>query len=233
MTMRRSLLVAVAGLSMCFAGGSIARAQDAGPAKVAVVNPARCFAEMQETKDLKQKLENDQKQLKAEVESRQGKVKDLQAQRDLLKSDSPQYAQADQAFMQAAIEFDTWSKITQAQLQGQQKQQMKTLFDKIVQSTQAVAQQRGIDLVIADQRPDLPENLAAINVEQLRGILNSRNIMFATQRVDLSQDVIADLDAKYRAGGGAGSSSAPAGGGAAGAPAPAGGAPAPAPAGKR
>ena len=234
MTMRRSLLVAVAGLSMCFAGGSIARAQDAGPAKVAVVNPARCFAEMQETKDLKAKLENDQKQLKAEIEQRQGKVKDLQAQRDLLKADSPQYAQADQAFMQAAIEFDTWSKITQAQLQGQQKQQMKTLFDKIVASTQEVAQQRGIDLVIADQRPDLPENLAAISVEQLRGILNGRNIMFAGPKVDLSQEVIADLDAKYRAGGGntGGSTSSPAPTGAA--PAPAGGgaaAPAPAPAG--
>ena len=229
MTIRRSLLVAAAGLSLCLGGATVARAQEAGaPAKVAVVNPARCFAEMQETKDLKAKLENDQKQLKAEVEQRQGKVKDLQAQRDLLKQDSPQYKQADETFMKEAIEFDTWSKITQAQLQGQQKQQMKSLFDKIVAATQEVAQQRGIDLVIADQRPDLPENLAAINVEQLRGILNGRNIMFASQRVDLSQEVIAALDAKYRAGGGAAGagSTAPATGGA-----PAGGAaPAPAPA---
>ena len=76
---------------------------------------------MQETKDLKAKLEIDRKNLEGQVASRQGKVKDLQAARDLLKQDSPQYADAEQAFMKEAIEFDTWSKITQATLQGQQK----------------------------------------------------------------------------------------------------------------
>src|SRR5688572_24793815 len=141
-------------------------------ANIGTVNPGRVFAEMQETKDLKAKLEIDRKNLEGEVQARQQKVKDLQAARDLLKQDSPQYAQADQAFMKEAIEFDTWSKITQATLQGQQKQQMKTLFDKIVTISQEVAQQKGIDLVLADQRPDLPENINQINVEQLRAMLN-------------------------------------------------------------
>jgi Skp family chaperone for outer membrane proteins len=207
---------------MCLAFASTASAQDA--TRVAVSNPARVFGEMQETKDLKQKLESDRVALEADVRNRQQKVKDLQSARDLLKPDSPQYAQADQSFMTAAIEFDTWSKITQAQLQGQQKTQMKTLFDKIVAATGEVAQQKGFDLVLADQRPDLPENLAAINVEQLRAILNTRNVLFAGQKVDITNDVIASLDAKYRAGGGGSTAPAPApaaGGAAAPAPAPA------------
>src|SRR5688500_2952920 len=153
---------------------------------IAIVNPGRVFQEMQETKDLKAKLEIDRKTLEGEVQQRQQKVKDLQAARDLLKQDSPQYQQADQAFMTAAIEFDTWSKITQATLQGQQKQQLKTLFDKIVAATQEVAQQKGFDLVVADQRPEMPENLQAITVEQLRAMLNSRNILFSSEKVDLN-----------------------------------------------
>jgi Skp family chaperone for outer membrane proteins len=212
MKTRRTALIVVAALVMCLTfGTAAAKAQEA--AKVGIVNPAAVFAQMQETKDLKQKLENDRKALEQEVQSRQGKVKDLQGARDMLKADSPQYQDADKAFMQAAIEFDTWSKITQAQLQGQQKQQMKILFDKIVTATTQVAQRKGLDLVLADQRPELPENLAAINVDQLRAILNGRNVLYSTPRVDISNDVVAALDAQYRAGGGAGASSpAPAGG---------------------
>jgi len=222
----RIALTTVAACLLSLAAAAAAPAQTSGGTKVAVCNPARCFAEMQETKDLKAKIENQQKQLKNDIDSRQQKVKDLQAQRDLLKQDSPQYKQADETFMKEAIEFDTWSKITQAQLQGEQKQQMKALFDKIVAATDEVAKQKGIDLVFADQRPDLPENLAAINVDQLRAILNGRNILSMNEKtVDISQDVIANLDAKYKSSGGGGTAAAggPTGGAA---PAPA---PAPAP----
>lgn len=203
--MPRLVLVAALLLSLTVA----ARAQDAGGTKIAVANPARIFADMQETQDLKQKLEQERASLEGEVKARQQKVRDLQAARDLLKADSAQYQEADKAFMKEAIEFDTWSKITQAQLQGNQKQQMKILFDKIVTATQEVASARGIDLVLADQKPDLPENLAQINVEQLRGILNQRNVLHADPKVDLSDEVIAKLDEKYKAGGGGGGASAP------------------------
>ena len=214
--MRRASLIAI--LVMCLTSIP-AFAQT----NIAVVNPGRVFAEMQETKDLKAKLEIDRKNLEGEVASRQNKVKDLQAARDLLKQDSPQYAAAEQAFMKEAIEFDTWSKITQATLQGQQKQQMKTLFDKIVAATQEVAQQKGVDLVIADQRPDMPDNLTQVSVEQLRAMLNGRNILYTTEKIDLNNAVIAALDAKYKASGGP--SAAPAA-----TPTPPAPAPAPAPA---
>src|SRR5215213_3425236 len=147
-------------------------------ANIGIVNPGRVFAEMQETKDLKAKLEIDRKNLEGEVQQRQQKVKDLMAARDLFKQDQKQYQDADQTFMKEAIEFDTWSKITQATLQGQQKQQMKQLFDKIVAATQQVAQQKNLDLVFADQRPDMPEDMRQINVEQLRAMLNGRNVLF-------------------------------------------------------
>ena len=206
MTPRNALIVAFV---ICLTFGAFARAQET---KVAVVNPARAFQEMQETKDLKQALENQRKQLETDVNTRKQKVTDLQSQRDLLKPDSPQYQEADKNFMQEAIQFDTWSKITSAQLQGQQKQQMKTLFDKIVSATSAVAQQKGIDLVIADQRPDLPENLAQINVEQMRAILNGRNVIYNTNKADITHDVIAQLDSTYKSSGGGTTAPAPIGG---------------------
>ena len=178
--------------------------------RIATASPARIFVEMQETKDLRAQLEQQTGLLQNEAKNKQQKVKDLQAARDLLKPDSPQYAEAERTFMQEAIQFDTWTKITQAQLQGQQKQQMKQLFDKIVAATAEVAQQQGYDLVLADQRPELPENLGMINVEQLRQLLNQRNVLFANEKVDISAPVIANLDSKYKA---SGPAPVPAGGG--------------------
>src|SRR2546421_2344319 len=122
MTLRRLAFVSCLTTAFLLLG-NVARAQDAGPVKVAVCSPARVFGDMQETKDLKQKLEADTKAIQSDANSRQQKVKDLQAQRDLLKPDSAQFQEADATFMKAAIEFDTWTKITSAQLQGQQKQQ--------------------------------------------------------------------------------------------------------------
>ena len=203
MTSLRIGLVAVFVTCPTAAG---AFAQDA---KIGVVNPARVFAEMQETKDLKAKLENDRQTLQKEVDTRQQKVKDLQAARDLLKPDSPQYREADDKFMKEAIDYDTWQKITQARLQGDQKQQMKTLFDKIVASTTKVAQAQSLDLVIADQRPE-ETNLNQMTVEQLRNNLNGRNILYITPSVDLNNAVIADLDATYKASGPPATTPAPA-----------------------
>jgi len=204
MTARHLALVAACVICLT-AGGAFAQ-----NGKIGIVNPARVFGEMQETKDLKAKLESDRQNLEKEVNARQQKVKDLQAARDLLKPDSPQYQDADQKFMSEAIQYDTWQKITQAQLQGQQKQQMKTLFDKIVSATTEVATAQSIDLVFADQRPEMPDNLTQISVEQLRAMLNGRNILYSGNNVDLSAAVIAALDAKYKAGGGGATAPAPA-----------------------
>ena len=231
MIIRRPVVSLAAALFGLVAAAAPAAAQNAP--RMATVSPARAFAEMQETKDLRQQLEQQTNQLQSEAKSRQQKVRDLQAARDLLKPDSPQYAQAEQTFMQEAIQFDTWTKITQAQLQGQQKQQMKQLFDKIVASTGEVAQQQGYDLVLADHRPELPENLGMINTDQLRQLLNQRNVMFVNDKagVDITSEVVANLDAKYKAAGGQPAPApAPGGAGTSGAGGAGGANPAPAPA---
>jgi Skp family chaperone for outer membrane proteins len=209
----RHAIALTAILALCLAAAPAPTGtQDFGTAKVAVANPANIFTNMQETKDLKAKLEQDRKELEGQLQSRKQKVTDQQAARDLLKVDSPQYSQADAELLKLAIEFDTWSKIQQATLQGNQKQQMKLLFDKIVLACGEVAAAKGIDVVIADQRPDLPENLGNITVDQLRAAINQRNVLFANPKVDISNDVVAVLDAKYKSAGGGAASAAPAGG---------------------
>ena len=138
------------------------------------------------------------------------KLQDLEAARNLLKPDSQQFADANKQLLQAAIEFETWGKLTQNDVQRNQKQQMRQLFDKITAAAGEVAEQKGYDVVIADQRPELG-NIDQLNVNQLRDLINQRNVLYANPSIDITNDVIAALDAQHKAaGGGTGAAPAPA-----------------------
>jgi len=170
------------------------------PAKIAICNPARIFQDMQETQDLRQSMEAEGKSFMEKKTEWETKLRELQSNRDQLKNDSPQYNQRNQELLKVATEYEVWGKLTQADVQRNQKMRMKALFDKIQAAVSEVAEQKGIDLVISEQKPEVPDNIDQINVDQLRAILNGRNVLYHSARVDISNDVIALLDSRYRAG---------------------------------
>jgi Skp family chaperone for outer membrane proteins len=171
-----------------------------GPVSIAICNPARIFQDMQETQDLRQSMEAEGKAFMEKKSEYENKLRELQSSRDQLKSDSPQYVQRNQELLKVATEFEVWGKVTQADVQRNQKIRMKALFEKIQEAVAKVAEQKQIDLVISEQKPEVPDNIDQVNVDQLRAILNGRNVLYHTPRVDISNDVIAVLDSDYRAG---------------------------------
>ena len=175
-------------------------ASQASAQKIATVNAAKVFNEIQETKDLKSKMENDQKNLQATDLQKKTQLKDLQSARDALKPEAPDYDKANQALMQAAFDYEVWQRIQGANIQRQQKEQMLKIFNKITTAVSQVATQKGLDLVVAEQRPEIPDNLDQINVDQVRLLINQRNVLFSTPNVDISTEVIAAMDAAYKAG---------------------------------
>jgi Skp family chaperone for outer membrane proteins len=196
--MRKMIALSSVLLSVCVLAAS-ARGQEA-PAKMAVANPAHIFNEMQETKDLKQQMESQKKSLMQTSSEKQNKIKDLQEARNQLKPDSPQYAERNKELLAATIDFQTWGQIQEAELQRYQKQQTRQLFEKIVAAVQKVAERKGIDVVISERKPELPENLDNLQFPQLLELINQRSVLYADSKVTLDSEVIALLDAEYKAG---------------------------------
>lgn len=195
MTFQRAFFIALlAILSMDFA----ASGQNAVP-KVAVADAARIFNEMQETTDLKQMLESERERFAGTLREKQQQLNDLKAQRDQLKPDAPQYQDRNRELLEASTKLEVWHKLTTADIMRNQKIRMMTLYDKVEQAVAELAAQRGIDLVISSQRLNV-ENLddPQLSIDQLRAVLNQRNVLFASKNVDLTADVIALLDAKYK-----------------------------------
>jgi Skp family chaperone for outer membrane proteins len=178
---------------------SAARAQTS-VTKVAIANPVKIFNDIKETNDLKAKMQSEQKTIEATDITKRTQLNDLKAARDALKPDSPQYAQKNKELLDASIQYEVWGRMTQMDIQRQQKQQIKTLYDKIRGSIAEVATRRGVDLVIAEQGVDLPADLEQINMDQLKLLINQRNVLFNSALVDISPEVITSMDAKYSAG---------------------------------
>lgn len=168
------------------------------PTKVAVVSPNRVFAEMQETKDLKVRLQNEVTKLDEEGRQKRQKLDDLQRDRTMLKVNTPEFSDKTRDLVRGQVEFQAWAQVSQAELQRVQKEQTRILYDKIGAMTAQIAAQKGFDIVIADQRVEIPDNLEQVTPEQLRGLLSARNVAYAAPSVDLTSEVTVQLDVQYK-----------------------------------
>jgi Skp family chaperone for outer membrane proteins len=199
MISRRSLCTLALSVAALVLPARFAAAQD-GP-RIAIVNPAKVFNEMQETKDLKQKMESDRQAIQAEGKRRQDEVEEAKKKRTVLVEGTDDFNKANKDMIEKAIGLQVWQELIKADLARQQKGQMSSLFKKIEEATKEVALAKKIDLVIVEQKIDLPTEAGAmeqINVDQLRALINQRTVMYNNGKYDITNDVLAAVDAKYK-----------------------------------
>lgn len=177
-----------------------APATNAGAKNIAVANVARVFAEMQETKDLQTRMDAAGRNVMQEDAERSNKLKDLQSARDLTKSNTPAWDTANKTLMDARIEYRVWVETTRAELAHQQKMQTRELYDKIIAAIAEVAKGRGIDIVVADKKQLAPESIEKMSVDDFRAMLSQREVLYASAGSDITGEVIALLDARFKEG---------------------------------
>ena len=195
-TKHSSLAVASLAALMLAAAASPAAAQS----KIAVANPAKIFNDLQEVKDIGEKINADSKSFVDEVNVRRKKIDDLTATRDSLKSDSPQWDDLNKQISSAKAELQTWGQTTQDDMQRRQKETMRRIYDKIVTTIGVIATEKGFDMVLSEQNPEVPDNLDKIRLDALQGMLLNRNILFIKPEMNISAEVTTRLDADYKAG---------------------------------
>ena len=121
-----------------------ARAADTiPPTKTAVANAGKVFSDIREKKDWEAKMATDAKTIQDTAFQKQQKIKSLTDQRDNLRPDSPQYGDKNKELQAAKIDLEVWAQIQQGDMQRQNKQQTKMLFDKIVNAVAEVATVQG------------------------------------------------------------------------------------------
>ncbi|HLL88211.1 MAG TPA: OmpH family outer membrane protein [Tepidisphaeraceae bacterium] len=167
--------------------------------RIGVVNAGRVLNELQEFKDFNQKRESDAASLNQQGQQRQQKLRQLGTDLQALRQGTPQYEDKAKEALQLQIESKNWFDLTRAEQERQGKEKLLELFTKMQDAVAQVAKERGLDLVLAQQGKELPPTVEQLNVQQLEAALGQRNVLYVGDKVDISSDVIAKLDAAYKA----------------------------------
>ncbi|MGC4031080.1 MAG: OmpH family outer membrane protein [Tepidisphaeraceae bacterium] len=168
--------------------------------KVAIANPIKILNDLAETKDVNKAMEGEQATLKAQAGERDASLKKIQEQRDLLKSDSPQWADLNKQLVSQRAEATAWYQQAQLELQRKFREQAKRMHAKISAAVAEIAKAEGYDVVIAEQKPEVSDQqMEQMNPQQILGYLFGRPLLYNSDAVDLTQKTIAKLDAAYKA----------------------------------
>jgi Skp family chaperone for outer membrane proteins len=191
----RSLIFALVVGGLSFAARSVVAEE---LPKVATVNPQKVFDTMQETQEKKKAQNAEVKDLQAQEDQQLNEIKEMQKQRDAtMRKGAPEYTSRTNEIMDKTIKLRVWHEVKNQELGRRHKEEVKALFDKIQTAVAQIAQERKIELVIADYAIDIPEDLDQVQPDQLNALLRQRQVMYAGKGVDITAEVIARLDAAY------------------------------------
>lgn len=170
--------------------------------KVAVVNPAKILQEMKETKQSNEAFRLEQQAVQNQFKERQNKLAELENQKNQLKPDAPQWAELNKQVVQLRTENEIWLKEKDQELTLKFRTQAKSISGKIKAAIEEVAKTKGYDLVISEQSELQDADLERIPLPQLMPALLARNVFYSADSIDITQEVLAKLDASYTAGSG-------------------------------
>jgi outer membrane protein len=191
--------VTIAAVLLLSLGVSVSVRADEKGTKIGVVSIQRVLSDCQEAKDINVRMEAAKKDYDQTTAQKQKALADLRAslQTDL-KPGTPQYEERRKEFVKQVVEAKSWQELQQEDLQRQQKQNMRSLYEKIEQAVSELAAKKGLDLVLPDSRQPFPDSVDGVNIDQLRDFIRSRTVLYAHPSIDISSEVVAQLDARYK-----------------------------------
>lgn len=171
----------------------------AGGAKIGVVNVAQVSSKIQEIKEFQAHIQNKQQLYDAAVKGHQAQLQDMKEKLGNLKQDSDQFNAKFDDFQETVGHFNMDDQLAKARLLQEVNRQNKALFVEIQQVVAEIAKQKGLDLVIVEPEVQLPTSVQNIDPQQLNNLISQKTVLYASPRVDLTEEVATAMDAAYKA----------------------------------
>ena len=167
---------------------------------IGIVNLGKVFRSVQEMKDIQAKQEADTNSLKTLANQHQSELDNMKQElRNGPKPDSKEWDEKLTALETKSVQYESDLKLRQADMSRNFSKQLKLVFDKVQASVADLAKQKGLDLVLTENLPDLAPG-QEVTPDQMAQLLAQHNVLFAGANIDITDEVIAALDAQYKAG---------------------------------
>jgi Skp family chaperone for outer membrane proteins len=196
------LIAAVAALLAHAANGAGTTGQPASgnnhQLNIAVINVSSVFKNMKEQIELNKAIGTKASARRDEVEKRRQEIQDLIRHRDDFKPGSPQWLATSEDIDKKSGEADVWVRVSQAKIEREEKQMLRTLFDKIQRACEQVAQRNNLDLILSTRSIEvIGPNLDGVTVDRLSDLLGQQSVMYSSKKADITNEVLTLLDAEY------------------------------------
>jgi Skp family chaperone for outer membrane proteins len=186
-------LIAVLAFVLFAVAAPLASAQ-----KIAVCNPGKIFDGLDERTAVEDEMKVLNQKIQSEASNRKTEVTDLQKAIQGLLANSTVRKDKEALLQQKAIEFDVWAKMQQQNMANIEKNHIREIYDKITAAVKIVAESKKLDMVISEQSPKLPDDMSNITPAQLGAVLSQNSILFKTDAVDITSDVLTKMNADYK-----------------------------------
>ncbi|MFO0832475.1 MAG: OmpH family outer membrane protein [Phycisphaerales bacterium] len=201
----RTLLIALGIAGAGLFGAAAARSASpsvaaAPPTAIAVVNLERLFDQLTELKERNKQLDAEGEAYTAQMKELDSKVKALEAElkEKIPASDRQKRAEKSAELAEAQGILKVRVELVRGNMERKSTEIIRDLYDKSSKTIADFAQREGYDLVVLDDRSlDLPEGGTTANLNKF--ILDKR-ILFAKPGMDVTDRIIAQMNAEYASG---------------------------------
>lgn len=166
--------------------------------QIAVVRTAQITRNCSESKQLLQILQSRFNEMGQEEQKKNAELKQLADQLSQLKAGSAQWLQLRDQIDDKKLALDVWREKMKLELDRKQKAGEKSVYDHVTQAVQAVAENQHLDLVLADNSPDVGPDLDGITPAQFNQLLAARAVLFANKKADITEDVLTLVEANFK-----------------------------------
>jgi Skp family chaperone for outer membrane proteins len=169
-----------------------------GGTSVAVVNLVQVFNTFNQTKVLNQKLAEHRDKLGQEAAKRKAEIDDKKDLRDACNVNSKEWFKADEEYRKKRFDFLAWEGLEKERVVTAHKNWIKLTYKAITDEVEKVAKAKGFQIVVTSE--DLEDETEDTSI-LLRQIFN-RKVVYADPAVDISVEVLRNLNASFEKAGG-------------------------------
>ncbi len=165
-----------------------------GAAKIGVCDVVQIFNSYDRTKDLNTKQTNKTDALKAEDDMRVKAIEAIRMELDGLKAGSSEYQRRRSDGERLTIERAAWLKFKEAQMLRDYANLSRNMYKEILAAVKQIASEQGYALVLCRE----PSQLQSESVAELRQEISGRKVLYASGKIDVTDQVLARLNQLYR-----------------------------------
>lgn len=163
-----------------------------GSLNIGTVSIGRVFSECKRNAEYKKQASDEQSKIMQELEVLSKEVAAAEAALKTFRPGSKDYLEQVESLLEKQAHLNARQEYIKQQRTFQYRQWTEQLYQEVLRTTKNLAKQKGLDLVFESTEPQFP-----ISSDELMLAISTHKLLYSTGCVDLTGEVIAQLDKEY------------------------------------